>query len=63
MRYSVEPEFERSKHAFGYGQRSVDDDHVFAADGTRWVIGACVSQKESGTKSERLDKPCPVGDS
>src|ERR1700733_6950406 len=60
---SIEPAFDLGKHVFGFVGRSWCGDYVLSSVGVRSVIASYLLQKESGTKSERLDKPCPVGDS
>jgi hypothetical protein len=60
---SIEPAFDLGKHVFGFVARPRCGDYVFSSVGVRSVIASYLFQKESGTKSERLDKPHPVGDS
>jgi hypothetical protein len=63
MNDSIEPAFDHGKHVFGFVDRPSGGDYDFSSVGMRSVIGSYLLQKESGTKSERLDKPSPVGDS
>src|ERR1700685_3339931 len=63
MTDSIEPAFDESKHVFGFGWASPDDDYALGSGRMRWVISSYLFQKESGTKSVRLDKPPVVGDS
>jgi hypothetical protein len=60
---SIEPTFDPGKQVFGFVRHAFCGDYAFTSVVMRSVIGPYLFQKESGTKSERLDKPSPVGDS
>src|ERR1700733_1963035 len=60
---SIEPTFDDGKHVFGFVDRPCCGDYDFSSVGMRSVTGPHVFQKESGTKTERLDKHASVGDS
>src|SRR6185437_15691170 len=62
MTGSLEPAFDLGKHVFGSSVGSLWRRLPFTSAGARSVIGSYRFQKESGTKTERLDKPDPVGD-
>jgi hypothetical protein len=63
MTASIEPAFDHGKQVFGFIGRAFGGDQAFSSVGVRSVIGSYRFQKESGTKTERLDKAGPVGDS